>query len=200
MQLSRLDHRLILESPELSMGKIILPLIIRKSRWWSVVSLVGTLIALGIIFRILLDRNSTWALWVIIIFFGFFSGFIVVWLGQLWSPEPRLTISEEGIFAAHWNVGLISWNDIGGVFVKTDGGDEYVCLTLRDPESFRDRMGKLARIFNTATRQTGFSDFTVKPADFGFTTNMLLELVRLQIELAKTRPKPTAPSFKYYSR
>lgn len=170
------------------MEKIMLPLIVRKSRWRSAGSLVGSLIVLGISTSILMDGGPTWFAWVLILIFG---GIAVICLERLWDPKPRLTISEEGICVAYWNVGTISWNDLSEVFVKTDGVADYICLTLRYPENFRGRMSKVARAFNTATRQTGFSDFTVKPADMGLDTKVVFELVREQIENNSEPHEPT---------
>lgn len=176
------------------MKKIALPLIVRKSRWRSAGVLLGSAITVGISTRAMVVREPTLVTWVVIVMFG---GIAWVCLGQLLDSKPRLTISETGICVAHWNVGLILWNDLSEAFLKADRGAEYICLTLRDPGSFLPRMNRIARAFNASTRQTGFSDFTLKPADMGLDTNLVFELVREQINLAKTRPKPPESSSRY---
>lgn len=142
------------------------------------------------------SRELTWFTWALVVILG---GSASVCLERLWNPKLSLTISEQGIYVACWNVGTISWNDLSGVFVKTDSNVDYICITLRDHENFRGRMNKLTRTSNSATRQTGFSDFTIKPTDMGLDTNVVFELVRQQIDLAQTRPKSTETSFKYHS-
>jgi hypothetical protein len=173
------------------MEKIVLPLIVRKPRWRSVGLLIGSLAVVGII---LYMRQPSLFTWVVIVAFG---GIAWTCLGQLMDRKPRLAISENGICVTHWDVGTIPWHELSDAFIKTNGDAEYICVTLRNPESFRERISKLARVVNTSTLKTGYSDFTLKPADMGLDANMILELVRDKISMAKTKPMSTGSSSRY---
>jgi hypothetical protein len=160
------------------MAEVMLPLIVRRSRWGSAVSLLLSLMILGGSIWIHVERDVGWLAWTLIVISGvcclYFSG-------RTLDSEPRLTISELGICAEHWSLGTIPWREFSETFVKSDGGIDHVCLTLRNPERYRGQMNRMVRTANTATRQTGFGDLTIKPSDLGLATRVVSELVRKQI-------------------
>lgn len=168
-------RRLVPNHHEQIMAEIMLPLIVRRSRWRSAGSLVVSLLILGSSIWLQVERDLGWLAWALIVISGVCSLYFV---GQMLDSEPRLTISESGICIGQWTFGIVPWSDFSETFVKCDGGVDYVCLTLRNPEKYRVQMNKLVRIANTATRQTGFGDLTIKPTDMGLATSLVYELVR----------------------
>lgn len=164
-------------------------LIVRKSRWISVSLFTGSSIGVGAGIYWVINSEPNWVSLVAVLFFGASS---LAFLWQLFDAKPRLVISENGICVTYWNVGRIAWRDIREVFVRTDGGADYICFTLRSPEDFRSRMSSIARTINTATQQTEFGDFTLKPSSMGLDTREVLAIVR---EHMRSSIKPEQPKF-----
>ena len=163
------------------MSKIKLPFIIKRSRlrsaaWFIIMVMV---LAIGIQTRAI--RESTILMFMLIFVFGGSASF---YLRQLLegNSKPRLKISDQGVYVADWNVGTIFWCDLSEIFVKSDLGTDYLCVTLRDPDSFHGHMNKLTRSFSTSERLKGFGDFAVRPKDMGLDTEALLELMRDQMQ------------------
>ena len=146
--------------------------------------LVGSLVALGIIVYFLVDREPTWFIWTLIALFG---GSTFAFLDLLMHPKPWLVLSQQGFCYTYLGIGTISWNDLSGAFIKTDRGVDYICLALRHPAEFRSQLSKFHRVFSSASRQTGFGDFTVDTSGIGLDANAVIELVREQIDQAKAQ-------------
>lgn len=111
--------------------------------------------------------------------------------------KPNLVVSAEGIHAPHWGVAVVFWDEFEDVFVKSDSDGDYLCLSLRQPEKYRARSGRLAKIANTANRETGFGDLTIKSSTVGLEANELLQLVRRQIARSRSESKPLPSAVKY---
>ena len=168
------------------------PLIVRKSRWRSVVLFGCSLLVFGPCLAIALARGSTLFGWAIVIISGLSAAF---YAGLLIDARPHLLVTAGGIDYPLWNVGTIPWPEIRTAFLHHDGRSNYVCLTLRNPDEFFSRTGRLARAFSQARRETGFGDFSLKPADLGLDPSALLDLVQQHLELAhgKATGNPTQP-------
>lgn len=168
------------------------PLIVRKSRWRNAIPLVGSWTVLGISVYYLSNHEPTWLSQISALFFGSMALACTI---QILESKPCLVISDEGICVAYLNIGTISWNDLSGAFIRNDGGVDQICFTLRDAEEFRVRVGRLGRVFNSATRQAGYGDFTLNPSGMGLDARVVFELITEQIDHAKD--KPTKTSWKY---
>ena len=168
------------------------PLVVRRSRWRSATPLVGSFVVVAICVYYAMHHEPTW---VSVPLTAFFFSLAVFYLEQVFRPKPCLMISVKGICVDYLMIGTIPWNDLSGAFLRRDGGAEHICFTLRDPEEFRVRIGRLGRVLNSARRQAGYGDFTLNTFDLGLDADVVLELIKEQIALAKD--KPTGPTLKY---
>jgi hypothetical protein len=170
-----------------------LPLIVWKSRWPTVVSLIGAIVVAVFLFwlpDIYSHRLQFGLAWV-------FCLIATGCVSLLVERKPVLTVSSEGIHAPHWDVEVIFWDELEDVFVKSSSDGDYLCLSLRQHEAYRATSGRFAKIANTANRETGFGDLTIKPSSVGLDANELLQLVRRQIAESRSEPKPRRSSVKY---
>ena len=172
------------------MEKIGFPLNIRKSRWRFALPLVGSLMVLGICLYFLADREPSGLIWTLIVIFGVSS---LACFFRMMDAQPGLVISEIGVCDTNWSVGTIPWKELHGAFIKSDGGVDYICLTLRHPEQYRREMGKVGRVISSATRQTGFGDFTMRPSAMGLDTSGVFEIVKEQLRLSKGNASNARP-------
>lgn len=170
-----------------------LPLIVRKSRWPIAISLIGSVtVALFLFWQPDIYSNP--------LQFGLAYVFCMIATGCVWilvDRKPDLVVSAEGIHAPHWGVAVVFWDELEDVFVESDSDGDYLCLSLRQPEKYRARSGRLAKIANTANRETGFGDLTIKPSTVGLDANDLLQLVRRQIVGSRSESKPLPSTWKY---
>ena len=168
----------------------VFPLYIRKSRWRFVLPLIGSLVILGISIYILADREPSGLVWVMIVFFGVSA---LVYFFRMIDAQPGIIISEVGVCDTNWSIGTIPWKELHGAFIKSAGGVDYICLTLRHPERYRREMGKVGRVISSATRQTGFGDFTLNPAVMGLDTCRVFEIVKEQLRLGESNASSACP-------
>ncbi len=168
------------------------PLIVRKSRWRNVVPLVGSWTVLGISLYYISNHEQTWLPFVVAMFFGSLALACSI---QMLESKPCLIISIKGINIEYLRIGALSWNDLSGAFIMRDGRVDRICFTLRNPEEFRVRIGRLRRLFNSANQQPGYGDFTLNASEMRLDAKVVLELVRDQIDHAKDKPKGTPLSY-----
>jgi hypothetical protein len=83
------------------------------------------------------------------------------------SDRSRFQLDEDGISNPLWAIGTLQWKEVREVFIKRDGGREFVCIVVRDRQALNSRLGFLRRIFNSATQATGFGDLTIDVARAG---------------------------------
>jgi hypothetical protein len=120
--------------------------------------LIGSLafVAAGVF---LLARSpDKWEIWMSTIFFG---GCAAVFVSQLLDSRPRLIIDDRGVFDRTLGVGVIPWSEILDAFPRTISSSSFVCLVLRQPESYLSRRPRRHRAFASLNRQLGFTDFSL---------------------------------------
>lgn len=176
------------------MEEVELPLIVRKPRWPYFISLICSLAVVGAGSFLLTERIPDWLLRTL---FGVSCVAPLYFLGRLLDTKPELVISDTGICDSHWNIKAISWEDIDDAFVQSSENIDYVCIVLRHPEEYRRSLGGIAKVIQFANTETGFGDFTVNPIRRGLDAKVVLKLVRQQIAVAKSAPRPVRSSIKY---
>jgi hypothetical protein len=110
---------------------------------------------------------------------------ILVWANV--SYQKRLVINEDGIVDSRLGVGLIPWSDILEAHLESKYNNAYICLKVRSPEKFLDRLPqeKRSRVLNS--HKLGFTHFNVSISGVDVNPIDLLQLVRDYSE--KNRPR-----------
>lgn len=167
-----------------------LPLVIRKSPWPFLVTILGAATGAVILFSLPDIYSDTLRFSLAYVLCAITAG-SVVFLAQ---RKPDLVISADGIQAADWGHAMVRWDEIENVFVVSRKGIDFLCLTLLRVDDFRERGGPLAKFVTTLNRQAELGDLMFRPSSFRLNTNEVLQLIRVLTGWHKSeaRPKPSA--------
>ena len=155
-------------------------LIIKNARWKYVLVLLGSIgfVAAGI--WMVLDGRLFG--WLAILFFG--CGIpISIW--QIADSRPRLIIDQHGVLDRTLGVGRIAWTDIEEAYVKSISGNHFICLELKNPETYAQKLSKVKRAMNEANRNLGFTDFNLNLSGVDVRSEEVFELVMKYCEQSK---------------
>ncbi|MGC7411199.1 STM3941 family protein [Pandoraea pneumonica] len=100
--------------------------------------------------------------WASIVFFG--AG-IPIALRRLFDGQPRLQIDSNGILDGTLGVGLIPWSDITGAHIKSMFGNAFVCLEVKAPEKWLEKMSSHKRKFAAANVKLGYTALVLNVSD-----------------------------------
>ncbi len=154
-------------------------LIIKNSRWRHVRLLLGCIgfVAVGVW---IVAHGKPFG-WVPIVFFG--TGIMVsVW--QIADARPRLIIDERGVLDRTLGVGRIDWSDIEAAYVRSISGNDFICLELKNPEKYSQKLSKVKRAMAAANRGLGFTDFNLNLSGVDVKTDEVFELLMKYCQMA----------------
>ena len=159
-------------------------LIIKNSRWKYVLLLIVCIgfVTAGIGMVINGERFG----WLGILFFG--SGIpLLIW--QIADSRPRLVIDEQGVLDRTLGVGCIAWSDIEEAYVRSISGNDFICLILKNPEKYAQKLSKVKRAMASANRGLGFTDFNLNLSGVDARTDEIFELIMKYCEaVANSQP------------
>jgi hypothetical protein len=113
---------------------------------------------------------------------------IPLFIRQLLDTRPRLVIDESGVLDRTLGVGRIAWGDIESAYVKSIKGNDFICLTLRNPEVYLGTLSPTRRAMATANRKLGFTEINLNLSGVAADTNEIYELVLKNSEVFRRRP------------
>ncbi|HRH40153.1 MAG TPA: STM3941 family protein [Pyrinomonadaceae bacterium] len=153
-------------------------IIIKNSRWKHVLLLIGCLgfVSAGI-WIVLIGKPFGW---VAILFFG--TG-IPVSIWQIADSRPRLIIDEQGVLDRTLGVGRIDWEDIIAAYVRSISGNDFICLELKNPDYYAQKLSPVKRGMAAANRGLGFTDFNLNLSGVDANTDEVIELIMKYCEL-----------------
>lgn len=92
---------------------------------------------------------------------GFFSlGFIVL-PRQLVRSGIQFIVDEHGLEDRRSKIGLIEWRDVLSVSVGTIHRQQLLCVHVRDPEKYLDRLSKAGIMIARANERLRFPPITL---------------------------------------
>jgi hypothetical protein len=147
-------------------------LIIKNSRWKYVPLLIGSFgfVAAGIWMVIQGEAFG----WIALAFFG--SG-VPIFIWQIVDSRPRLIIDERGVSDRTLGIGRIRWSDIEAAYVRSIAGNDFICLELKNPEKYKQKLSKVKRAMASANRGLGFTDFNLNLSGVDASTDEVFELL-----------------------
>ena len=104
------------------------------------------------------DAKNVRAGWISVVFFG--AG-IPLFAWQLFNSKPRLILDDQGAYDKTLGVGVIPWHEITGAQLKAAIGGYFVCLELRNPNHWLEKLPLLKRKMVSANAALGFADFNL---------------------------------------
>lgn len=117
--------------------------------------------------------------WAGVLFFGLCATFIAK---QMATGGPRIVIDQNGIFDRTNGLGTIEWRDVISVWVAELQGQKFLCLELRNPTEYLDRLSSWRRKLATVNRELGFTEFTLNPTGTGADPAALAAAITKELE------------------
>ena len=154
------------------------PVVIRVSRWRSGIGLCGCLAILAICsFTVAQRGENTLTIVVIVVSAATAAAFT----GALQEDTKRMVIDEDGVWNSAWRIGVVRWKELNRVFVRSVGGEDYICFSVLDRDELRRRLGLAGRVVNDANRATGFGDLNLNATRFGLSVQEVVEFASKKI-------------------
>jgi hypothetical protein len=152
------------------------PIAIKASRLKYALLLI---IAIGFVlagaFIVAFDTTGeAWLGWLSIVFFG--AG-IPLFLWQLLDARPRLIIDEKGVFDRTLGVGVIPWPEITGAYLRSIKSADFICLELRNPAPWLERLSPIKRAMASANEALGFSALNLNLSGLAVDARQVHELI-----------------------
>ncbi len=96
------------------------------------------------------------------------------------SRSRWLTLEPEGLRGRPF--GLVLWSDVENVFVKPNGFNRVLGLTLREPAKYQERLPRWRRSLWRTSQAAGFGDVSFDITGLRVTSDELVANIRRRIE------------------
>lgn len=96
--------------------------------------------------------------WFGLVFFGF--AFLKALLDLL-RPATKIIINDKGIEDRRWRVGVVPWDEITAIELRSIGPAKCLCLKVRDPDKYIDRMSAIHRCCVWANGLFGYPPISI---------------------------------------
>ncbi len=167
-------------------------LVISNSRWKYALFLVATLFCLGAgIFLLRIPKatgEERFIAWLAVFTFGFTTA-VNIW--RFVDSRPRLRITAEGIDDRTLGLGIIPWPEITDAYVKSIKSHDFVCLVLRSPEKWIDRLSPVKKMIVKANRVLGFTEVNINLSGTSADAQQVHELI---LKVSATSKETQEPS------
>jgi hypothetical protein len=154
------------------------PLVIRASRSKAILLFAGCLAFAGggVAMLLTTERSPDQRLigGACVLFFG---GGALVALRQLFDSRPRLVIDDSGILDSTLGVGTIPWSEILDARVQSIQGNDFICLSVRNPEMWIHSYSPVQRALVSANKALGFTELNINLAGVAADTARIHELI-----------------------
>ncbi|GGA37572.1 hypothetical protein GCM10010981_28410 [Dyella nitratireducens] len=114
----------------------------------------------------------------------FFGAGIPLFLWQLLDARPRLVIDDQGVFDRTLGVGVIPWSEITGAYVRSVNSADFICLELRDPTPWLQRLSPIKRAMVSANEAMGFTALNLNLSGVAADVQQVHELI---VKMAASR-------------
>ncbi|ALN59737.1 hypothetical protein GLE_4396 [Lysobacter enzymogenes] len=95
---------------------------------------------------------------------AFFGAGAVLFAFQLLDRQPRLILDDDGLNDRTLGVGIIPWRDIADARLLSVRGHAFVCLQLRNPEHWADKLSPRQRRLAALNQRMGYAMLNVNLA------------------------------------
>lgn len=74
-------------------------------------------------------------------------------------------------------MGLIPWPEINGAYLKAVAGNAFICLDVKDPEKWRQKMSKAQRMLVAGNAMLGYTTLVLSVSDVQEDPETILDLI-----------------------
>ena len=117
--------------------------------------------------------------WTTIVFFG---ACIPILILQFINTNARLIIDDEGVIDRTLGVGKIPWNEITGAYLKTIQTNAFICLNLRNNETYTDKLNPVKKAMLAMNEKLGFTPISLNLVGTNVEPEQVLEVVLKMIQ------------------
>jgi len=96
--------------------------------------------------------------WSGLVFFGLC--FVAIAL-MAFQRTPQVVISEDGIDDRRWKLGVVPWDDVRDMSMRSMGNNRFICVELVDPEKYLGNLSWWQRKLMRANTAVGFPGLVV---------------------------------------
>jgi hypothetical protein len=104
------------------------------------------------------------------------------------SGRRRLTLEQAGIRGRPF--GLVLWSDVEDAFVRRNGLNRVLALSVREASKYNERLPRWRRSLWKLSQGAGFGDVSFDVTGFGISSEDLVATVRRRVESERTRQQP----------
>jgi hypothetical protein len=112
---------------------------------------------------------------------GFFGPGTLLLFWQIIDQRPRLVIDSDGVIDRTLGIGRIVWADVEWAYLGSVHGNDFICLVLRDPSVYLQRVSWLRRNLMNANTALGFSELNLNLSGIAVNSEEVLRLVMWHI-------------------
>ncbi len=117
----------------------------------------------------------------------FFGAGIVLFSRELLRSGPRIVIDDQGILDHTLGVGRIPWSDITDAYPMSMQGNDFICLELRNPEVWTQKLNPVQRALVAANRKIGFTELSINLSGVSANPVRIHELIVKSIQARAPR-------------
>ena len=92
---------------------------------------------------------------------GFFGLGLVAIPVMFFRTGPQVIINDDGIDDRRCKLGVIPWDDIRSVSIRSVNSTKFLCIDLVEPEKYVERLPRFAQSLTRASKVLGFPAFTI---------------------------------------
>lgn len=101
-------------------------------------------------------------------------------------PRPRMVLDRDGLWYRDWPVGKVPWQVLRGVHTQGSRFQTFVCVELRDPESFLATLGESERRKCRSHRLIRLPCLLVPHGSLDATLKQLVDAIRAAMDQAQS--------------
>jgi hypothetical protein len=161
---------------------------IRMSRWFGLLLILvtGGFVGAGIL---MFAMNGVPTLFGCA-YIGFGAILLIISFWMMLDNRPRVVIDDAGIDDRVMGIGVIRWADVSEAFLLYDHQTTYMCLELRNPEQYLERMSSSQRAMSSWDRLLGYTEFSINITGLDRRADDILNRVRNRINATDLAERP----------
>jgi hypothetical protein len=133
----------------------------------------------------------------VLCFFGL-GALILLW--QVLDRRPRLVIDRDGVIDRMLGVGRIAWTDLEWAYLQSVSDNCFVCLVLRDPSTYLNKMWWIRRQWIGLNKAVGCTELNLNLSGVSVDPEEVLRVVLWHVIENNKEPSDRKPSQEYRAR
>jgi len=166
--------------------------LLRSARWryWMLLAAAFGFTATGVL--LLVVEKTSAGRFIAVVLILFFGAAAAVFARELFDGRPRIKIDGFGVEDRTLGVGIIPWSEIASAYRMDVQGHPFICLVLRDPKPWVEKVSWAKRAMMKGNRALGCTEFNLNLSGIDAEPEQVYELV-LKLASADRRASSCKP-------